>query len=238
MCHDNGRILCALLHRRVWVYCKRRKRACDNFCPPNRLASTIFSSSINAKFNRKFTKTEALIQLLFAKLKEVYDVDSPRLSRTHKEMMYNALEALNKSAQKIIVVNIERTFENSDALDAVETDEELIMEGEVVEKYKSFIQSVSENENVLKLVENESMGFVKSIQNLPFLNDPVAVDVYYEPFVMKLVKHIENQIVILPGEKRLDYRCTRSTVWTLRALRIMIGKALYNPLYLLWFVHC
>ena len=166
---------------------------------------------------------ENLIHLLFSKLKELYDVDSPRLSKTHKEMIYNSLQALNKSALKIIYVNLEKTFENIEIEETVETEADVLLEIELVDKYKEYLKKVTEDETVTKHVQEESMSFVRSIQALPFYSENVQSDIYYEPFITKMVHHMKSQIQHLPDEKRLDYRCTKSTVWLLKVFRTMIG---------------
>jgi hypothetical protein len=98
------------------------------------------------------------------------------------------------------------------------------MEIELVQKYKDFLGGISENEDVKAAISGECMGFISSIQQLPMRHSGVSAPIYFESLVNKLVSHLQSQLIILPAEKRLDYRCTQSTVWILRAFRTMIGK--------------
>lgn len=171
---------------------------------------------------------ESVIRLLFDKLKEAYDLDSPRLSYEHKKLMFETLKALNSAASRIINANIENTHDLvNDDEEMFETDPEKIKETDVHKKYQEFLNNFKENEDVKKQIENESIDFVRSIQQLPFIDneDGIVADVYYDTFIMKLVSHMQAQKTVLPDEKRLDYRCTKSTVWLLLVFRIMIQDA-------------
>jgi len=140
-------------------------------------------------------------------------------------MLYNSLEALNNSAQKIIVVNLDRTFETAEVLleEALQQEADVVTEIELVEKFKDFVDSITENDDVKAAVSGECMGFISSIQRLPMQSSGVAAPIYFETFVKKIVSHLQSQLIILPSEKRLDDRCTQSTVWILRGFRTMIG---------------
>ena len=171
---------------------------------------------------------ESLIRILFEKLKEAYDLDSPRLSYEHKKLMYDTLKVLNSAAARIINANIENTHDLVNDDDEIfETDPEKIKENSVNKKFQEFLSAFKDCEEVKKQVENESIGFVRSMQQLPFIDneDGVVADVYYESFIMKLVSHMQSQKTVLPHEKRLDYRCTKSTIWLLLVFRIMIQDA-------------
>ena len=167
---------------------------------------------------------ESLVQLLFVKVKEVYDVDSPRLAKEQKEILYNALDALNKSAAKIIMVNLERTFENSDDQDELlNSDEDSALEADVAKKYATYLKDIGESDAIHNQVNQESLDLIKSFQELPFLGTTDHASIYFESFVNKLVRHMASQLIIMPDERRLNFECTKSTVWVIRALRTMIG---------------
>ena len=80
---------------------------------------------------------QSLINLLFQKVKEVYDVDSPRLSKEHKAMLYETMQTLNKSANRIISVNIEKTHDLEDDEEMFETDPDIIKENEITKKFQT-----------------------------------------------------------------------------------------------------
>lgn len=188
----------------------------------------------NDRVTVSLTQIENLIQTLFAKIKDVYDIDSPRLSKEQKEMLYKTLDALNNSAQKIIVVNLDKTFETADVLleEALQEEADVTMERELVKKYESFLKGILDSEDAKKAVSDECMGFISTIQKLPMRHHGVSAPIYFESFVKKLVFHLRSQLIIFPTEKRLDHRCTQSTIWLLRGMRRMIGilEFKYNTL--------
>ena len=69
---------------------------------------------------------------------------------------------------------------------------------DVLRKYRDFMTSLSTNEDLKALIASEAMGFVRSIQQLPFLGTPAAATaIYYEDFIRKLVQHMHSQHIHL-----------------------------------------
>lgn len=138
------------------------------------------------------------------------------------------------SAKRIIAVNLEKTHDIDNDDEMFETDPEVIKEIELSRKFKTCVSDMEKNEAIMECVRGESLGFVKSIQDLPFLDseeERVVADVYYESFIMKMVAHMQAQQTVLPDERRLDYRCTKSTVWLLNVFRTMIEDAWGMDIY-------
>ena len=85
------------------------------------------------------------IQSFFEKLKEAYDLDSPRLSYDHKKMMFETLKALNSAAARIINANIENTHDIvNDDEEMFETDPEKIKDANVHKKFEEFLTNFKE----------------------------------------------------------------------------------------------
>ena len=101
-----------------------------------------------------------LIRMLYDRIFEVYDLDTPRLTTEVKGRMYDALVALNKSASAIIVTHIEPIHLNSAGVDEEEPDPDDVHEQAILEKYKEFVNELNGDEDVQ---ENAK----KQVDNLP-----------------------------------------------------------------------
>ena len=72
------------------------------------------------------------------------------------------------------------------------------------------------------------------LESIPFTTDlSVNTDVRYEPLIRKLVTHVRENIELVNSEKILNSRCSKSTIWMMKAFRKMIenrwgGKDIYQ----------
>jgi hypothetical protein len=160
-----------------------------------------------------------LIKSLFDKIKDVYDLDSPRLSAEMKGQIFTALEALNKSATKIIVNNLVPT---NTRLQATTAPGSMSGEAILVQKFKSFQESIKADEALIRRNENENVNFINILENLPKIGDKGESDVRYETLIRKLVQHIRDNFVYVNNQKRLEPRVTKTSTWIIRAFRTMI----------------
>jgi hypothetical protein len=169
------------------------------------------------------TQVEDLIVTMFNKVKDIYDMDCLKLSTEHKAAIHSTLVALNKSAKKVIVASVEPTHDK-EAVDDGEG-QGMTLEDKVHEKYTEFLEKLEGDEELKKLETTEAMGFIRSIEDLPFLASRADSDVRYEPFIRKLVSHVRSRLTVVNGENRLDGQCTKSTTWLIGALRTMIENS-------------
>jgi hypothetical protein len=91
-----------------------------------------------------------LIISLFTKIKELYDLDSPRLSAEMKQQMFEALESLNAKASKVIISNlVPNTFnlQNLAKTEYLQTNEAML-----IKKYSSFLEELEKDEEIQKEV--------------------------------------------------------------------------------------
>ena len=162
-----------------------------------------------------------LVNFLYSKIKDVYELDSPRLSTVQKGYFYDALVALNRSSTKLISTNIPKIHikvakaEKSHV--GKDSDEHRIMT-----KFTEFVSELKSSDEVKKLIDNESQGFISCIESLPFIDDLVVSDVRYEALIKKLVSHINDSTTVTYKEKSMEPRCVKTSIWVLKAFRTMI----------------
>ena len=162
-----------------------------------------------------------LVNFLYSKIKDVYELDSPRLSVVQKGYFYDALVALNRSSTKIISSNIPKIHIKVSKGDkshiGKDSDEHRIMT-----KFNEFVSELQTSEEVKKLIASESQGFISCIENLPFMDDLVVSDVRYEALIKKLVIHISDSVTVTSKDKSMDTNCVKTSIWVLKAFRTMI----------------
>jgi hypothetical protein len=89
-------------------------------------------------------------------------------------------------------------------------------------KFGEFLHALETDEEFMTSLQKENNTFVEYISNLPFVADNVQSDIRYEPLIKKLVMHVRDRLETVPTEKRLDARCTQTTIWIIRSFRSMI----------------
>ena len=116
---------------------------------------------------------DALIKNLYESCKMILDIDSTVLSDNHKSYLLNTCLQLQKSTSKSINNNKleksasfnasqQKLSENNSSLKVVTT------ESKILGRYGDFITSLESDDNLKTKVLREAMGFIKSIQALPF----------------------------------------------------------------------
>jgi hypothetical protein len=174
-------------------------------------------------------KANELIQSLFYKIKDIYDLDSPRLSRETKENVFSALEALNKSSSKIIINDLcPNEMLDNDAFGAREAS---TAEKKLLDRYSTFVNELLTNENVQKQIDEENVSFITILENLPKGNELGEGDVRYETLIRKLVQHIRGNVVLTEGRKIMDISVTRTSTWIIKAFRTMIENRMGMTIY-------
>ena len=180
------------------------------------------------------SKINAVIHNLFQKLSDLYEADSPCLSRTHKQWIFDAMWATNRAASSIIVVHIENTHDGKRGQDAVEGAEDegeddafakTNMEIQTSKKYEEYVSLMEKDKTVQASITEESFKFVEIIEGLPRVDDGEArADVRYEAILRKLTGHCRSCFKIVRGEKNLDSAAEKVTLWLLRVFLTMIEK--------------
>ena len=166
----------------------------------------------------------SIIINLFRLTKDVYDLDSPRLSVAHKAVIYNAMIAMNKSAlQPIIAGVIEATHLARNDGEEEELDDDAVYEREIHERFAEFLAALNSSEELKAKMETESLHFIEAIESLPSIEDTVVLsDLRNEAFMAKLINHVYDNFTFANGEKKLNARCTKTSIWMIKAFRTMI----------------
>lgn len=210
-----------------------------NYYNPHTFRPDDIAANAGDAMKLTMNKINAVIQNLFQKLSELYEADSPSLSRTHKQWIYDAMWAVNRAASSIIVVNIENTHDTKRGVQAGEGgggeggDEEgeenafakTNMELQISKKYDEYVSLMEKDPTVQASITEESFKFVEIIESLPRVDDGEArADVRYEAILRKLTGHCRSCFKIVRGEKNLDSAAEKVTLWLLRVFLTMIEK--------------
>ena len=175
----------------------------------------------------------ALITELWRLVLAVYEMRSGNLSQEHKDLMHDALEALNKSAPVPFVDEVDISFtqkiQEEEAEFGGHHDE--AREREVHERWSQFLQELSTDKDVSRKIASENRYFISNLEGLPFIADDVESDVRYESLIQALVKHITNSITLVNGEKRIDQASTKTSIWIIKAFRTMIENKMGMTIY-------
>ena len=165
-------------------------------------------------------KINEIIRMLYDRIFEVYDLDTPRLTTEIKKQMYNALQALNKSASAIIVTHIEPIHLRSAGVEEEEADPDDVHEQAILEKYKEFIDHLNGDDDVRESAQKQVDNFLELIEEMPSIYEKTATaDIRVEPFLQKLVSHVRENMVVSEHEKKLDSGTTKTTLWMIKAFR-------------------
>jgi hypothetical protein len=188
------------------------------------------SVQTNDRIDLTMNEINETIVTLFHSIKDVYDIDSPRLSQTHKGYFYNAIVALNNSTPKVIVTRIDQTHLPKEG-NNTDIEENISQEAVVTRKYKEFIAFLKEDEEIQDSAKNENSHFISVLEGLPFISDPCVSDIRYEALIKKFVAHIRENMSVIDNEKYMESRCQKTTAWIIRAFRQMIENAMEMSIY-------
>jgi hypothetical protein len=163
---------------------------------------------------------------LFRMVKEVYDLDSPRISVAHKAMIYDAMTALNNAAlQPVIAGEIEATHLSHVDGEEEEQDADMQRERHVLSKFSEFLEAFKGNEEIQEDVRLENCHFIEVLESLPTSSDlTIKSDLRYEAVIQKLVRSVYDNFTFINGEKKINARCTATSIWLIKVFRTMIEQ--------------
>jgi hypothetical protein len=117
-----------------------------------RVMDTAALTNVN-RVQLSFLQIDALIASMFHKIKDMYDLDSPRLSLTHKGLIYDCVCALNSAASAVIVTDLPAThletakiLASKQSTDVANNDAYADPDVVIARKYKEFVQQLEEDE--------------------------------------------------------------------------------------------
>lgn len=211
-----------------------------------------------SKVQFSLTHVDELIIYFFTKIKEIYDLDSPRLAASTKRMLYRSLVALNTSISgenpivnyikppsdlKVSKSMAQSSVTESNTVTVTEAEEENEFEvfddpeKELLSKFYSFRKALTDSYETQQSADNENVAFIKLLEALAedvhqhHANGSKASDVKYEMLIQKLVFHIRENIKMVNNQKRMDARVTATSTWIIRAFRTMIENKMEMTIY-------
>lgn len=159
---------------------------------------------------------------LFNKLKVLYEMQSPLLSRDHQQYLYSALVALNNCAFDKYVSEVENIHEYRGFYENNMKTSERRYEN----RFEEFVDSITSSATVNSAVDDEIQVFISKMEKLPLMKDNHEADVRYEAVMSKLVKHVVSCIkVVAHGDelsKEMDTKSTMTSSWILKIFTQMI----------------
>ena len=190
----------------------------------------IDESDTSKKFDLTQQGINNLIQDLYKSILRMYKMNANIFSEDHMELMYITLGTLCKSVSPVICKDIE-SIKVSKAKVFKEPDMEAIEEHAIVEKYEQFLSAIKTDPDVQKKTDREDFTFVSVLEQLPFISDNVISDLRYESLIKKIVVHVRDNLENIDDEKRMSSRCTVTTIWLLKAFRMMIENKMGMTIY-------
>lgn len=172
------------------------------------------------------SQVNELIGSLFMKIKELYDLDSPRLSSQVKDALFESLQVLNSKASKVIVSNLQP---NDVVLHAVK--DVVSVEGKLLEKYNAFVEEIEQDKKVAADLKHQKLEFIELLESLPRASDKVVADIRFESLIKKLVQHISGSITRSESKKFLDASTTKTSTWIIKSFRDMIENKMNMTIF-------
>lgn len=185
------------------------------------------SSGNSDKVHITLGQVNELINSLCTKIKDLYDLDSPRLSVELKASIFNTMLILNRKASKVIfsnlVPNTSATIASKDVISA---------EGKLLEKYHGFIDEIRADPRVITDLKTEQENFIDLLESLPKVADKTVVaDIRFETLIRKLVSHITGSLTISETKKFLDPSTTKTSTWIITSFRTMLEKKMQMTIF-------
>ena len=193
------------------------------------------NAGIAGKVQMKPPEIERYIRQLYAAILTIYQLDCPRLTLEDRNMIYETLGALNRSVKKGIVSLISSIKILSSKNEIVETgvnkDDLVSKEAKVLGRYKEFLQSISDDAELMSRNKSESSSFISVLESLPYVKDAVVSDLRYEAIIRKLVGHVYHNLSVVNNEKQIKTECLKTSIWIIKSFRTMIENRMGMSIY-------
>ena len=177
---------------------------------------------------------DGMITTLFDLIRGVYEMDSPILSQGHKQMVWNALEALSKARDIKLtdcVTNTHTEGQKSELeMSLLAMQDKDRQENEMCRNLKTFMKYLEEHDSVTALLKSEFQSMIDKLASVPRVIDTTSTStVRYEPLLKKLVDHFKGSVAVIVHssgkEKYMSPRVTKTAIWLIRMFRTMIENA-------------
>jgi hypothetical protein len=177
------------------------------------------------RVNLRENQISDLIRNVFGKAREVYEMQSPLLSKEHHQYFFNALVSMNVKASTQIVAEVKNLHEGK----AGASGEADAKSGKSIPgRFAEFKKIVSENETVIERVADEQNVFLEKLEKLPMSKEPADSDVRIDALFGKLVSHVRSSIYFTVVDAHLRANMTpdrtKTSIWIIRSFRLLIER--------------
>lgn len=178
----------------------------------------------------KFLDLATLLPSLHESLVQIHELKCKYLLLHDKLSFFDAIEAVGRNLAFFVpgkTAHYERLESPLEEEQANEKEQvkDISVEAAIVNKFKEFMDAITNDPKIALSVTNESRTFISKIENLPVLkNREVEGDVRFEIFIKKLVSHTKDNITNGESEKLLDGQCTATSIFFISGLRAIIEK--------------
>lgn len=175
----------------------------------------------------KEPRANEIIRGLFANIKNVYEMRSPLLHKSHSTVLYKALCSLNRSTPTPIVATVDDL--HSDEVEASPDDDGDDSQTAQARQFNIFVSVLQDNVDISSTADEELSNFIGIIENLPRVNEIGDTSaVRFEPLLERLVAHARScvQIVVHGAEstKHIPDHKAKTCIWMIRIFRHMIER--------------
>jgi hypothetical protein len=186
------------------------------------------NQAVTAGFDRVMLREgqiSELIRNIFAKMRDVYDMQSPLLSKEHQSYFYDALVILNLKSTFPIVAEVKNLHavvvtKNADGDDRDQKS--------VSKRFEEFKRSILEDEEIIALTANCDDALLSKLEKIPFIKDSSDSEIRLDSLLGKLVSHIRGSILFDVVDNRIqatmNVRCTTTSIWIIKMFRSLIER--------------
>lgn len=166
-----------------------------------------------------------LIHNVFGKAREVYEMQSPLLSKEHHGYFFGALVAINTKLATPIVAEVKNLHE----IALVHSGEaELRSQTSIPGRFNEFKKSIREDDRVAERVVDEQNHFLEKLEKMPLSSELTESDVRVDALFGKLVAHIRSSIHFTVIDSKIianiDSQRTKTAIWIIKSWRLLIER--------------
>jgi len=168
---------------------------------------------------------QELIRNVFGKAREVYEMQSPMLSKDHHTYFFEALVSINSKLSTPIVAEVKKLH---DAGHVISGEAESRSQKSIPGKFNEFKKTIRIDEHVLDRVNGERDTFLEKLEKIPMSSELTESDVRVDAFFGKLVSHIRSSIFFTVIDARvtanMDLQRTKTAIWIIKSWRLLIER--------------
>jgi hypothetical protein len=166
-----------------------------------------------------------LIHNVFGKTREVYEMQSPLLSKEHHGYFFGALVSINTKLATPIVAEVKNLHEIAQV---VSGEAETRSQNSILGKFNEFKTSIRDDNRIAERVVAEQNYFLEKLEKMPVSAELTESDVRVDALFGKLVTHIRGSIHFTVVDSKvvanIDIQRTKTAIWIIKSWRLLIEK--------------